>query len=559
MVNRVLRLLYREIRGLHQAAYILALFAFASQMLALVRDRILAHQFGAGLELDIYYAAFRIPDIMFVLFASVLSVYVLLPFVSRSQARDDTASGGDILSQVFSLFLITYSVVAALIFVSAPWLVTYLFPGFGPADQASTALLVRVLLLQPLLLGLSSLLGVVTQLSHRFVVYALSPLLYNIGIIFGAAVLYPWFGLVGIVYGVVLGAVGHMAVQLPLVYKSEFRLRFTTAIDWRLIRRIGAVAIPRAFTLSLNQLLLLVLISLASVMTVGSVAVFQFAFNLQSVPLAIIGMSYSVAAFPTLAALLANQKQVEFNTYVITALRHIIFWSLPVIALVVVLRAQIVRVLLGSGSFDWNDTRLVAAVLAIFVVTLAAQAMLLLMIRAFYAGGRTRIPFVVTFIGAACGALAAWMLYQLYQTNAGLTDWVTSLFRLTDVPGAEVLMLPVGFALGVVIEVILMLYFLRRTFGLSYRSLARQAWQATLAALVGGLSAYSTLAFIVEGVNQDTFLGIFIQGVSGGVMGVVGVVLTYVALRSPELHEIYGSFRTRIFKTDVVAPQQDVL
>ena len=225
MVKRVLKLMYSEIRGLHQAAYILALFAFGSQMLALVRDRLLAHSFGAGVELDLYYAAFRIPDLLYVLFVSILSVYVLLPFVTGARTEKGDQAGAAILGQLFSFFLMAYLLLAAALFVFAPWLVEVFFPGFA-AEASTLVLLLRILLLQPFLLGVSSLFGVVTQLSHRFVLYAVSPLLYNIGIIFGITVLYPMLGMPGLVVGVVLGALGHLLVQMPLVRSSSLSFGF---------------------------------------------------------------------------------------------------------------------------------------------------------------------------------------------------------------------------------------------------------------------------------------------------------------------------------------------
>ena len=160
MVQRVIKLVYSEIRGLHQAAYLLALFAFGSQMLALFRDRLLAYSFGAGGELDLYYTAFRIPDILFALFASVLSVYVLLPFVTKARSDSDAQAGGLILSQMFTVFLVVYTVVAGILFLCMPKLTTILFPGFSGDAQTLTTL-TRILLLQPLLLGVSSLCGVV--------------------------------------------------------------------------------------------------------------------------------------------------------------------------------------------------------------------------------------------------------------------------------------------------------------------------------------------------------------------------------------------------------------
>ncbi|MBY0537915.1 oligosaccharide flippase family protein [Patescibacteria group bacterium] len=558
MVTRVLNLFYREIRGLHQAAYVLALFALASQVLAIVRDRLLASQFGAGTELDIYYAAFRIPDLLFVLFASVLSVYVLLPFVTRAQTESNQAAQA-VLSQMFTLFLLGYVLIAGITFVVAPLLSSYLFPGFSPEAQAEAVMLLRILLLQPLLLGISSLLSVVTQIGHRFVIYAFAPLLYNIGIIIGAAFLYPVFGIAGLAYGVVIGALFHCAIQLPLVYTSNLRFCITTTINRKTIWSIAQVAIPRAITLSLSQVMLLVLVMMATTMSVGSVAVLQFAYNLQSVPLAIIGMSYSVAAFPTLASLLADKKQSEFNTYVLTALRHVIFWSTPVVVLVIVLRAQLVRVLLGSGSFDWADTRLTAAALAIFVVSLLAQSILLLIVRAFYAGGFTRLPLIVTFIGTLFSGGFAYGLYVWFISSPNAQIFFTKLFRLENVAGSEVLMLPLGYALGVIIEVVLMLIFASRTFGMELRSLAKPFTVAVVASVTGGLFAYATLLFVVEGVNQNTFVGILIQGAVAGVFGLLGVVIAYRLLGSPEMHEIYVALKGRLRRREIIPPQPDLL
>ncbi|MFN3188433.1 MAG: murein biosynthesis integral membrane protein MurJ [Candidatus Paceibacteria bacterium] len=556
MVARVLSLLYKEVKGLHQAAYVLALFTFASQILAIVRDRTLAHQFGAGYELDLYYAAFRIPDLLFVLFASVLSVYVLLPFVVNAS---NSKAGRQLLSQVFTLFLVSYSALAVLIFITAPLCVPFLFPGFDAVAHAQIVDLMRILLLQPLLLGISSLCGVITQLQHRFIIYAISPLLYNIGIIIGVAVFYEWWGLQGLVWGVVLGAFGHVAIQVPLILKSELRFSLASTFDGQKLWELAKVATPRALTLSLHQIQFLLFVMMASLMAVGSVSVLQFAFNLQSVPLAIIGVSYSVAAFPTLAELLAKQKQQDFNLYVLTAIRHIIFWSLPIITLVIVLRAQIVRVLLGSGSFDWDDTRLTAAVLAVFVVTLTMQAALLLLTRALYAGGKTMLPLVLACIGVTVGAGSAWAMYWWFTVSEPARHVIADILRLRDVVGVEVLALPIGFTLGVLIELLLMVIVCRRIFLMSYRPVYRTLFVSTVSALVGGIAAYGTLSFIVKGINQETFIGIFMQGLVGASVGILAVIITHLLLHSKEMHEVYTSFKARLFKTDVVAPQPEVL
>lgn len=558
MVRRVLKLMYSEIRGLHQAAYILALFTFGSQMLALVRDRLLAHSFGAGSELDLYYAAFRIPDLLYVLFVSVLSVYVLLPFVSAARVDGGDKAGARVLSQLFSFFTLTYIFIAALLFILAPKLVPVIFPGF--AENSDTlVLLMRILLIQPFLLGVSSLLGIVTQLSHRFVLYAISPLLYNLGIIFGIIVLYPHFELAGLVMGVVLGALGHLLVQIPLVLKSEMSFGLLFNLDWQLLKRVFMVAIPRGVTLAAHQLTLLVFVGMATMMTAGSVAVFQLGFNLQSVPLAIIGMSYSVAAFPVLADLLAKKENATFNAHLLTALRHIVFWSVPIIGLVIVLRAQIVRVVLGSGAFDWNDTRLTAAVLAVFIISLVAQSVLLLLVRAFYAGGRTKAPLVVAAFGATCSLLVAYGGLWLMEVSPAWHTAFASLFRLEGVPGTEILFLAVAFVFGVLAEMVVLLILTIRHFGLDLKGLWVNFAEAVLAALAASLTAYLTLIFIVDGVNQETFIGIMLQGAVAGLMGVLAALITYYLIGSRELNEILKSYQVKIFKTDIIAPQQDTL
>jgi putative peptidoglycan lipid II flippase len=549
--------MYSEIRGLHQAAFLLALFAFGSQILAVVRDRTLAHTFGAGVELDIYYAAFRIPDLLFVLFVSALSVYVLLPFVERARQEQGDGAAGHILSQCFTLFVGVYSAVILLLLVAAPLLVSWLFPGLS-AHHSELVSVLRILLLQPLLLGISTICSVVTQAERRFVVYAISPLLYNIGIIVGVVFLYPLFGLSGLALGVVLGAVGHAVVQLPLLLRSPLRFTVTKSIDWRMIKVILWTALPRAATLSVHQIVLFILIGMATTMTVGSVAVVQFAHNLQSVPLAIIGMSYSVAAFPLLAAYIARNDHTSFVTHVSSALRHIVFWSLPIIGLVIVLRAQLVRVLYGTGSFDWNDTRLTAAVLAMFILSLWGQSILLLLVRAFYAAEKMLTPLLVAFGAAALTIVMAIVLRAHADDPAWRLFW-EALFRLSGVPGTEVLALATAFTVGIALEAMVLLYLARRHFGLPLRPLGAVCLQAIVASVSGSLAAYATLQFVVDGVNQERFVGVLLQGVAAGLVGLIAIVFTYRLLRSRELGEVMIAIKARIFKSTVIGPQQDTL
>lgn len=556
MVRRMLDIVYKEVRGLHQAAYVLALFAVGSQLLALVRDRLLAHQFGAGVDLDIYYTAFRIPDLLFVLFASTLSVYVLIPFVSKASDKEKGA-GDNLLSQVFTLFLVIYSATAVVLYFAMPYISPTLFPGI--TDQETLISLSRLLLLQPFLLGVSSLFGVVTQLGHRFVLYAISPLVYNLGIILGIVVFYPLIGLPGLGVGVVIGALAHLVVQWPFVRDSGFNIRMTASFDRAKLGELFSLSLPRAMTLSMQQLVMLVLLGIASAMAAGSVSVFQFAHNLYSVPLAVIGVSYSVAAFPVMSELWSRGQRDEFNFHIVTALRHIIFWAVPATALIIVLRAQLVRVVLGSGQFDWGDTRLTAAVLALLALSLLAQAINLVAIRAFYAGGRTAIPFTVTLVGSFLALIFAYCFYVIYAGNDSIATSVSYFMRLEGVLGSEVLSLAFGYALAVLLQSVMLIGLLAYIFRVTLLSVGRSFVHAFGAAVVGGLFAYVALNFIVEGIDQERLMGIFIQGFLSGIAGIFGAAMTYSWFNNPELREVMASFQKKLLKTDVVAPQEDVL
>ena len=356
-----------------------------------------------------------------------------------------------------------------------------------------------------------------------------------------------------------MGALGHMLIQWPLVQKSNLSFSFNFAFDWADIRSILKLSFPRAVTLSLGQIVLLVLVGIASFMTSGSVSVFQFAYNLQAVPLSIIGVSYSVAAFPMLAELYAKQQFDLFKHHLATALRHVIFWSVPAIALIIVLRAQLVRVVLGSGAFDWADTRLTAAVLAILSLTLLAQVVNLLIIRAFYASGHTWIPFWVTFFGSVLAVISAVSFYLVYQAHNEIHFAISTFVRLEGVTGSEVLALAFGYSLAVVIQSIVLFMVFIRMLDFKFIGMWRTLIVSFMAASVGGISAYVALNFFVVGVNPTTLIGIFLQGALSGVIGLIGIVLTYAGFNSPELREVYASFHKRLFRTDVVAPQEEIL
>ena len=385
MVKGIINAINKEIVGLHQAAYLLGFFAILSQVLALFRDRILASHFGADSTLDLYYSAFRIPDILFVTVASVVSISVLIPFLIERYEKGE-AQAKEFIDTVFSFFFAFIAVVGIIAYFTSPYFLSKLFPVFAQNEETFNSLvsLTRILLLSPVFLGLSNLLASITQIHKRFFVYAMSPVFYNIGIIIGIIFLYPIFGINGLGLGVALGAFLHFAIQIPFILNIGMFPSFSFPIKLSFIKNIIYTSLPRTITVSANEISELFLISFASFFVEGSSSVFNFSFNLQSVPFSIIGVSYSLAAFPTLTRLFSSGSHKDFVEQMIDSARHIIFWSVPVSVLFIVLRAQIVRTILGAGRFNWDDTRPTADALALFPVSLVAQNLVTLFVRCYY-------------------------------------------------------------------------------------------------------------------------------------------------------------------------------
>lgn len=560
MVGQIFRVLGKEIGGVHQAAYLLAGFTLLSQILALARDRLLAHFFGAGSTLDVYYAAFRIPDLLFVSVASIVSVSVLVPVLSRKIETEGTVAARQFLSSVTTFFLVLIVSVSVVLFFALPFLQPLLFPGFSGDELDQLITISQILLLSPILLGLSNIFGGVNQTLRRFFVYALSPILYNAGIIIGIIFLQEYFGIIGVVYGVILGAVFHLCAQIPFVVRNGLFPIPTLRIDYVQVRYVFMNSLPRALTLGSTHFTLLVLVAIASMMAEGSIAIFNFSFNLQSVPLSIIGVSYSLAAFPTLARLYSAGQTQEYVADVLIAVRHIIFWSLPIVALFVVLRAQIVRVILGSGSFDWGDTRLTAAALAFFVVSVVFQSITLLIVRAYYASGETRTPLIVNFAATLLTVVLAFVLVFMFNSIPVLQYFIESLLRVEGLVGTEVLMLPLAFAVGTSCNGALLLYLFRRRFGVTEGRLISGAYRSFATAVFVGAVAYGMLSIVVYIFDTQTLLGIFLQG---AISGLVGIGAGYILLRllsSEELVEIEAAVSRRFRKASgIMPPEQDVI
>lgn len=559
MVSQFLQKLTEKTYSMHKAALLIAALSLASQLLAIVRDKLLAHMFGAGEVLDVYYTAFRIPDLLYATLASMLAAIVFLPLFT--ERNDESKEKGDYFTNsVFTVFVVVATVLSFIVFLCMPFFASLYAPGFSDSKLQELIFISRVLLLSPILLGISNLVGSLLQSTRKMLLYALSPVAYNIGIILGIIFLAPFFGVRGIVFGVVIGALFHIFVQLPALRSENIHLRFVKRIDWQGIKALTSTAFPRVITLGLMQFSQLYLVSIATTLVVGSVAVFTFAFNIQTVPLSLIGVSYSVAAFPVLVQLFQKNDVVGAWGSVIGAMRHIIFWSIPVICFAIVLRAHIVRILYGSGEFTWTDTRLTAAVFALMIISLVAQGLNLLFIRTLYAMKYSYLPLFGQVFALLVTFLVSWFGFKIWEQCSFFRYFLEALFRVENIDGTSVMVIAIAYAFGSIILTLFLWITVHKVIPFAKSSVCRKVFIHSFgASLAGATVCYGVLTILSSYVSLDTFFGVVAHATVGALAGGVAWFGILYILGSIELREFVHAFQKRFWNTQIVQQEQQEL
>jgi putative peptidoglycan lipid II flippase len=504
-----------------------------------------------GHTLDLYYSAFRIPDLLFALVASLVSAYVLIPRIAGAK-REETLT---LLSQAVSFLLLVGGGLSIVVAIFLPHTLFLLYPAFAESPlQDAFVTLTRILLLQPILLGISGIITSVTQVHRRFILFALSPVLYNLGIIVGALLLYPWYGLPGIGVGVVIGAVLHACIHIPVLREAGVWPRLVWP-RFSYMQDIVRDSIPRSLALGMGSLTALFLTILAARAGTGSVSVFSFALNLEAVPLSLIGASYAVAAFPALSEQSSLRNKEEFTRILSVSAKHIIVWSLLALAFIIVLRAHLVRSILGAGAFDWEATRLTAALLAILSVGLVAQGLVLLFSRALYAAKQSWAPFMYQFAGGVVTILLALALLTWEGVGTPFLDFFAHLLRVGDLADrASILLIALAAAIGQIVLAVCSLFALRRDApGLS-RRLIRPSLQGGFAALSGAVVAYGVLSVLGEIAPLTTFAAVFTEACIAGIVGLIASALVLHMVSNEEFKEMIGALRRFVGVRQVLSP-----
>ncbi len=485
-----------------------------SQLAGLLAGRLIGINFGTGIENDAYSAANRFTEILFNLMAGGALGSAFIPTLTGLLAQEKRRDAWKLASSIANLIVLILTLVSILAWIFADQVVGYILaPGYGAEQQQLTAQLLRIQLPSSLIFGLSGLVMGILNAHRHFLLPALAPAMYRLGIIFGVLVLAPEMGIRGVAWGVVIGSGLHLLVQIPMLMRlPQRRYTPTLGLDSADVREVGRLMAPRLLGVAFVQLNFWLNTFLASWQPVGSQSAITFAFPLMLMPEAAIAQSIAIAALPTFSAQVARGKLEDMRAALAATLRGVLYLAIPATLGLIVLRVPLVDMIYRGDAFGADSTRIVAWALLWYATGLVGHSVVEIVSRAFYALHDTKTP-VFTVVGAMA-------------LNLGLSFLFAGLFeRVGWMPHGG---LALANSVATTLEMTVLLVFMRRRLnGLQGKEIWTAAGKAALAAL--GMTAA-----LAAWLHFQHF-GALISTLGGAVLGGLVYLMMLVVLRVEEL------------------------
>lgn len=497
------------------------------------RERLVAAKFGATHMTDIFYASFRLPDLIFnlLVLGAISSAFipVFVDFLTEKREKSTSTEVGNVNTELaqdagedeanlvasnFMNFLLILTIVLGIvIFVLARKLVPFLLPGFfangakadfNTFEVAVTS--VRIMVLSPVFFAISAVFGGILNSHKRFLAYASAPLIYNISII-GALIFLtgktnpPIYGLI---YGVIIGAFMHALVQLPAAIRAGFRWKPVLNFKNYALPKIIKLMVPRTITIGVGQINILVDTVIASYF-IGGITVLNFANDIQTLPTVVFGIAIATAVFPLLAEQSSKKDEKEFLRVFSEAARKTLYFMIPAGVGLIVLRAQVIRLVFGIGHFSWDNTYWTTKALGFFAVGLIAQGLIPLGIRAFYALKDTKTPLLIGLVVMAVNAIFTVSLPFIPRLELGVAG------------------VALAYSIAGFVNVILLFYFLHEKIGALDRDnrIFASTARLVLASVIMGIAAHYSLYLFDPFVDTSRVIGLILQTIGAVSVGAI--------------------------------------
>ncbi len=513
-----------------RAAGIVGAATLVSRLLGLVKTMVVTAYLGLGLEARAFTTASAFPEAIFFIIAGGAIGSAFIPTFTAYFTRDDETGGWRLFSAIINLITLAVTVLSIIAMIFAPQLITLFVPKLiqeEPALLPLTAHLMRIMLLSSIIFGTSGVIMGTLQARQHFLLPALAPIIYNLGIIGGALVgaQTDWGTAVGMAWGTVIGALGHLLIQLPGLKMKGARYTAVLTLRDPGVKRVLKLMSPRVLGLSFSQINNFIILFLSGLITPESVPAARYAMIIMLMPQGILGQAMGIAAFPTMATLAAQSAWNEMRRIVSDSLRLLLFLALPAAVLLMLLGRPLIAILFQRGAFDAQNADLVAWALLFYAIGLAALAALEVIARSFYALGDTLTPVIAG--GLQIGVMAA------------LSPWlINSAFPALGWHPLGGLAL--GFSLSNFVEVGALLWLLRRKMrGLNGRSLLDGLFRMGAASLLMAAATWFTLTQLEQS-------GALWQTIVGGLVGGSIYLLASLGLRVTEIQQFWDYGRRQL-------------
>ncbi len=510
-----------------QAATLVGAAFLVSRFLGIIRDAVINYYYGiSSLEANAYSIASRFPETIFYIIAGGALGSAFIPTFSAFFVRDDAPGGWRLFSAVINLISIVTTIVAAVAIVFTPQIITFFYPDLlanDPKFLDMTVDLMRSMLITPVIFGASGVIMAALNARQHFLLPAIAPIIYNLGIIAGVVAFAP--NVMGLAIGTIAGALGHLFIQLPGLYSQKAHYTPIITVRDPGVLQVLRLMAPRVLGLSFGQLNHLLIQFLAQSMVLGSIPALGFAWRIMIMPQGIIGQALAIAAFPTFSTLAARSALADMRRIVADTLRLIFFLSLPAALLLMILRVPIVTILFQRGQFDEEATVFVAWALLFYALSLVGLAAIEIISRAFYALEDTWTPVIAGMMQL----LTMWALgYWLGNNVFPNLDWLAL--------GG----LALGYTISSFLELILLLWLLRKKMGgINGQRVLNGVWRMVLASLTMSVVAWQLMRLLSS-------VPILWQITTVGIVGSATYLLVSLILGVQEPKQLWQSLRQRL-------------
>ncbi len=535
------------------AATLIMVMIIASRLLGLVRQRVLANFFGPS-DLSLFFAAFRLPDLIFEVLVYGTFASAFIPVFTKA-LKDKEKDVWEIASSITNIGVLAFSVLALIVIFFANHLYGILTPGFNIEHRDQIVALSKILFAAQGFFVIIYVLTAVLESSRRFLMPAVAPLFYNLGIILGTILFSTKLGLMGPVIGVVIGAFSHAAIQLPLAIKLGYRFSFKIRISQD-VKKIGRLSLPRVIEVIFLQVAKSVELLLASLISTAAYTYYTFGNSLQLLPVGLFGTSIAKAALPTLSRLSDNKE--EFKKTLFNALYQVSFVVLPAASILMVLRIPLVRLVFGTNLFDWGSTVQTGLVVSAFGVGIIFQVVNSILARAFYALHNTKTPAIISISCITLNIILNFILIRVFK----LPVWgLAAAFSLTSFIQSLVLFILMvkcvypNFPLRILLPFIksisaslgsgMIMFFILKFFD-------RSVWVKRLSFL-GKIDLDRSIPFEKFVLNTQYGFNLLMLTLMTIAVGVIAYILLSLLFKSGEL-KFFAGYVKRLFVSKKVSP-----